>query len=89
MPVSFLLKIHSSRSNSRSRRLRVVVRDNGCGMDPQVVRSNRHPHWGLLGMRERAARVGAQLRVWSRLGGGTEVEISCSDPYHQRSDVHR
>jgi hypothetical protein len=27
MPVSFLLKIHSSRSNSRSRRLRVVVRD--------------------------------------------------------------
>jgi hypothetical protein len=39
MPVSFLLKIHSSRSNSRSRRLRVVVRDNGCGMEPQVVRS--------------------------------------------------
>ena len=67
-----------------ARRLRVVVRDNGCGMDPQVLRSSQHPHWGLLGMRERAARVGAQLRVWSRPRGGTEVEISCSDPCHQR-----
>ena len=64
-----------------ARRLRVAVRDNGCGMDPQVVRSNRHPHGGLLGMRERAAIVGAQLRVWSRLEAGTEVEISCPNPY--------
>ena len=64
-----------------ARRLRVVVRDNGCGIDPQAVRSSPHSHWGLLGMRERAACVGAQLRVWSRPGGGTEVEISCSNPY--------
>jgi hypothetical protein len=61
MPVSFLLKIHSSRSNSRSRRLRVVVRDNGCGIDPQV-RSSRHPHWGLLGMRERAANSAIRMK---------------------------
>jgi len=58
------------------RRLRVVVRDNGCGIDPQVLRSGRDLHWGLLGMRERAASVGAQLRIWSRPGAGTEVEIS-------------
>jgi signal transduction histidine kinase len=64
-----------------ARRLRVVVRDNGCGMDPQVVRSSWHSHWGLLRMRERAESVGAQLRIWSGLGGGTEVEISCSNPY--------
>jgi hypothetical protein len=70
MPVSFLLKIHSSRSNSRSRRLRVVVRDNGCGMDPQVVRSSRHPHWGLLGMRERAAGL-AFLTFLTRLTSDT------------------
>jgi signal transduction histidine kinase len=57
-------------------RLRVVVRDNGCGIDPQVLRSGRDLHWGLLGMRERAASVGAQLRIWSRPGAGTEVEIS-------------
>jgi signal transduction histidine kinase len=58
------------------RRLRVVVRDNGCGIDPQAVRSGRKAHWGLLGMRERAEGVGAQLRIWSRPGAGTEVEIS-------------
>ena len=58
------------------RKLRVVVRDNGAGIDPHVLRSGRHGHWGLAGMRERAANVGAKLRVWSRRGGGTEVEIS-------------
>jgi signal transduction histidine kinase len=59
-----------------ARRLRVIMRDNGCGMDPQVVRAGRDLHWGLQGMRERAASVGAQLRIWSRRGAGTEVEIS-------------
>src|ERR1700689_4026491 len=58
------------------RRLRVVVRDNGCGIDPQVVRAGRDPHWGLAGMRERAGTIGGQLRIWSGPGAGTEVEIS-------------
>jgi hypothetical protein len=30
----------------------------------------------LQGMRERAQRIGAKLRVLSRVGGGTEVELS-------------
>jgi signal transduction histidine kinase len=58
------------------RLLRVMVRDNGCGMDSHVIHSGRPGHWGLLGMRERARSIGAQLRVWSRRGAGTEVEIS-------------
>jgi len=58
------------------RRLRVVVRDNGRGMDPQVVSSGRHAHWGLRGMRERAESIGARLRIWSKPGAGTEVELS-------------
>jgi signal transduction histidine kinase len=57
------------------RQLRVVVRDNGCGIDPQAIRSGRKAHWGMLGMRERAETVGAQLRIWSRPRAGTEVEI--------------
>ena len=64
-----------------ARRLRVVVRDNGCGIDPQVARLRPQLHCGLLGMRYRATSVGARLRLWSRLGGGTEVEICCSNPY--------
>lgn len=57
------------------RQLRVLVRDNGCGMDPKLT-GGRQAHRGLVGMRERAASIGAQLRIWSRLGAGTEVEVS-------------
>lgn len=59
-----------------SRHLRVRVRDDGCGIDPQVLQSGRDGHWGLSGMRERAERIGARLKVWSRDGMGTEVELS-------------
>jgi signal transduction histidine kinase len=55
--------------------LRILVRDEGCGIDGQVLESGRDGHWGLSGMRERADRIGARLRVFSRPGGGTEVEL--------------
>lgn len=58
------------------RRLRLRVRDNGRGIDPQILKSGRDSHWGLLGMQERAANIGAKLRICSRLGQGTEVELS-------------
>lgn len=55
--------------------LRVLVRDNGCGIDSQVLHSGRDGHWGLSGMRERAERIGAKLKVLSSAVGGTEVEL--------------
>jgi signal transduction histidine kinase len=58
------------------RKLRVVVRDNGAGIDPQLLRSGRKSHWGLTVMRERAANLGAHLRIWSRRNAGTELELS-------------
>jgi signal transduction histidine kinase len=52
------------------------VRDNGRGIDPAVLQQGGRPdHWGLRGMRERAQTMGAQLRLWSRPGAGTEVEL--------------
>ena len=56
--------------------LRLLIRDDGCGIDSQVLRSGRDGHWGLSGMRERAERIGGRLKVWSREGMGTEVELS-------------
>ena len=57
-------------------RVRLIVRDDGCGMAPDLLESGRRGHWGLLGMRERAERIMAQLRVLSRVGTGTEIELS-------------
>jgi signal transduction histidine kinase len=56
--------------------LHIVVRDDGRGIDPEVLQSGREGHWGLSGMRERAESIGAVLKVWSRGGAGTEVELS-------------
>lgn len=55
-------------------RLSMSVRDDGCGIDPQVLRLGRDGHWGLSGMRERADRIGARLRVFSGTTG-TQVEL--------------
>jgi len=55
--------------------LRVTVRDDGRGMDPGVLQSGREGHWGLSGMRERSARIGARLKVLSAPGGGTEIDL--------------
>jgi signal transduction histidine kinase len=55
---------------------RVMVRDNGIGITPDVLREGREGHWGLSGMRERAERIGARLRVLSRADAGTEMELS-------------
>lgn len=61
-----------------SRRVRLLVRDDGCGINPQILRSGRDSHWGLLGMRERSAEIGATLRIRSTPGAGTVVEVCVS-----------
>jgi ligand-binding sensor domain-containing protein/signal transduction histidine kinase len=55
--------------------LRVLVRDNGGGIDTQVLHSGRDGHWGLSGMKERTERIGGKLRVLSSAVAGTEVEL--------------
>src|SRR6266850_1231232 len=56
--------------------LRVLVRDDGSGIDSEVVESGLDGHWGLSGMHERAQKIGGRLKVWSRAGTGTEIEMS-------------
>jgi signal transduction histidine kinase len=51
------------------------VRDNGCGIDHDVLIRGREGHWGLSGMRERAQNIGGQLKVWSNPGAGTELDF--------------
>jgi NarL family two-component system sensor histidine kinase YdfH len=51
--------------------LRLVVSDDGVGFDADRMSGG----FGLAGMRERAARLGGTLRVDSRPGAGTTVEL--------------
>jgi signal transduction histidine kinase len=59
-----------------ARNLTLMVRDNGRGIDPNVLKTGRDGHFGLVGMRERADRIGGQLRVMSSSSAGTEIELS-------------
>jgi signal transduction histidine kinase len=56
---------------------RVRIRDNGKGINHKVLDAgSRQGHWGLPGIRERAKRIGAQLKLWSEPGAGTEAELT-------------
>ncbi len=55
---------------SEAGRVRLLVRDDGCGFEPGPVSAT---HFGLRSMRERAAEVGAELRLVSAPGEGTLV----------------
>ncbi len=59
-----------------SMELRVVVRDDGRGIDPKIVAAGRDGHWGLSGMSERANRIQSQFAIRSSPTSGTEVELA-------------
>ena len=54
----------------------ILVRDNGCGINPEAILSTGDSHSGLRGMCERAGNIGARLGVWSRVRAGTEVRVT-------------
>ena len=56
--------------------LRMRIRDNGSGIEPQVLAAGRKGHWGLAGMRERATGIGGLLKISSNATAGTEVQLS-------------
>jgi len=58
------------------RQLRLVIRDDGKGIDAETMaRQQVEGHFGLPGMRERAAVVRGRLEVRSEGGAGTEIEL--------------
>ena len=58
------------------RQLALEIIDDGCGIEDAVLRAGRRDgHWGLVGMRERAARIAGQLQIDSSAGRGTKVGL--------------
>jgi signal transduction histidine kinase len=58
------------------RKLSLSVADNGRGFEQDEAFSEVGGHFGLLGMRERAERLGGELQLHSEPGQGTEVEVT-------------
>ncbi len=55
---------------------RLKVRDDGKGIDPEMLNAGgREGHFGLPGMRERAEVVGGILTIHSGMGAGVEVDL--------------
>jgi signal transduction histidine kinase len=58
------------------RRLSLLVADDGQGFDPVEAFSDGGGHFGLLGMRERAERLGGVLQLESEPGQGTRLTVT-------------
>lgn len=56
--------------------LRILLRDNGRGFDPEAAKSNGGN--GLSNMRARAARTGGRIEFRTAPGKGTEISIAVS-----------
>ncbi|MFE9402722.1 sensor histidine kinase [Streptomyces sp. NPDC006530] len=71
--------------------LRLSVRDDGRGLPPGTTLDDlrRTGHFGLVGMVERAASMGARIRVGrGDAPCGTEVRVELPLPEDQLKDVH-
>ena len=60
--------------------LRLRILDNGRGFEERDAFAAHEGHFGLIGMRERAERLGGELHLASRPDEGTEVEVSVPLP---------
>jgi signal transduction histidine kinase len=54
-------------------RLELRIEDNGIGFDP---RAQRPGHFGIVGLREQADLIGAELQIDSRPNDGTRISVS-------------
>jgi signal transduction histidine kinase len=59
----------------RPRSVRLTIRDDGRGFRVDPKGGTHGGRWGLLGMHERAERIGASLAIRSEPGKGTTVEL--------------
>ena len=56
--------------------LRIRVQDNGRGINEETLNLGRPGHYGIAGMYERAERLGSSISIRSRVGKGTEIDLS-------------
>src|SRR5262249_55713244 len=57
------------------RDLTLRIRDDGVSIDPTVLDRGKDGHFGLRGMRERAARIGGRFAIETTPASGTAVTL--------------
>jgi ligand-binding sensor domain-containing protein/signal transduction histidine kinase len=62
-------------------KVKMTIADDGQGLRGDANSSSVNGHYGLQGMRERAAQIGAELTVTNAPGGGTQVIVEA--PIHR------
>jgi signal transduction histidine kinase/ligand-binding sensor domain-containing protein len=67
--------------------VKLAIRDDGQGFDPQGTFDPSAGHFGILGMRERAERIGGTFRLESYPGEGTLVEVCAPDPHSKKAST--
>ncbi|MGF7183741.1 sensor histidine kinase [Tunturiibacter psychrotolerans] len=70
----------------------VSCADDGLGIDPMLFNAGGRPgHWGLVGMKERAERIGAKFECLSSPANGTRIIITlpANRAYGVRSPIMR
>ena len=72
--------------NCESRWLKLSIHDDGCGFSPANAFGTSSGHFGLLGMRERAEKIGATFQATSSPGQGTIISVRIPVP-EQVSDL--
>jgi signal transduction histidine kinase len=63
-----------------ARKLYMGIADNGSGFAAPDMFSGAGGHFGLIGMRERAERLGGELHLQTSPGAGTQVEVTVPLP---------
>ena len=55
--------------------LETTIADNGRGIAPEILAEGRPGRWGIVGMRERAARIGGRFQATSNASNGTRITL--------------
>ena len=69
--------------------LRIRVQDNGSGINEETPNLRRPGHYGMAGMQERAERLGGSISIRSRVGEGTEVDLTVPAHLLYQDNVRR
>jgi len=59
----------------RRTKTRIIIEDNGIGLDPAAITKESRQHLGLWGIRERAELLGGKLTIEAEPGRGTSLFV--------------